>query len=380
MTLWLAFALMTAAAIFAVLWPLSRTGRLRSGSDIAVYRDQLDEIARDRGAGLIGEGEAEAARVEVSRRLIAADAAQTQARPADPDGALWRRRAAALAALLFVPAAAATIYLLHGSPQLPGEPLGSRISAAPDSNSIAALIAKVEAHLESAPNDARGWEVLAPVYLRLGRFDDAVQARRNALNLGGATAQREADLGEALVAASNGIVTTEAKNAFERALTREPGDPKSQFYIGLAAQQDGDKAKAATIWQGLLKSAPADAPWIPTVRDALAGIGETPAGSSAAPAIAGDAGPSPSDMAAASAMTEAQRGEMIGGMVARLADRLKQDGSDVEGWMRLVRAYIVLGDRDKANAAASEARRALASDPDKLHRIDELAKGLGLNG
>jgi cytochrome c-type biogenesis protein CcmH len=380
MTLWLAFALMTAAAIFAVLWPLSRTGRLRSGSDIAVYRDQLDEIVRDRGAGLIGEAEAEAARVEVSRRLIAAGEAPTQDVPANPAAALWRRRAAALAALLFVPLAAGAIYLLHGSPQLPGEPLASRFAAAPDNNSIAALIAKVEAHLESAPNDARGWEVLAPVYLRLGRFDDAVRARRNALNLGGANAQREADLGEALVAASNGIVTTEAKTAFEQALTREPGEPKSQFYIGLAAQQDGDKAKAAAIWQDLLKTAPADAPWIPTVRDALAGLGETPAGRSAVPAIAGDAGPSAADMAAAGTMTQAQRAEMIGAMVARLADRLKQDGSDVEGWMRLVRAYIVLGERDKASAAAGAARRALASDPDKLHRIDELATGLGLNG
>jgi len=380
MTLWLAFALMTAAAIFAVLWPLSRTGKLRSGSDLAVYRDQLDEIVRDRGAGLIGEAEAEAARVEVSRRLIAAGEAQTGAMPENPAGALWRRRAAALAALLFVPVAAGTIYLLHGSPQLPGEPLASRLSAARENGSVAALIAQVEAHLESSPNDARGWEVLAPVYLRLGRFDDAVRARRNALNLGGANAQREADLGEALAAASNGIVTTEAKTTFERALALEPGDPKSQFYLGLAAQQDGDKAKAATIWQGLLKNAPADAPWLAAVSDALAGIGEAPAARSAAPPIAGDAGPSPSDMAAASAMTEAQRGEMIGGMVARLADRLKQDGSDVEGWMRLLRAYIVLGERDKAKAAASEARRALASDPDKLHRIDELAKGLGLNG
>ena len=71
---------------------------------------------------------------------------------------------------------------------------------------------------------------------------------------------------------------------------------------------------------------------------------------------------------------------MIAGMVSRLADRLKQDGSDVEGWLRLLRAYVVLGERDKAQGAAADARRALAGDADKLRRIDDLVKELGLSG
>jgi cytochrome c-type biogenesis protein CcmH len=270
--------------------------------------------------------------------------------------------------------------LLHGSPQLPGEPLAARMRAAHDNNSILELVAKVETHLEHNPNDARGWDVLAPVYLRLGRFDDAVKARRRAISSGGETAQRDADLGEALVAAANGIVTAEARQAFERATTHEPTDPKSRFYLGLAAQQDGDAAKAAEIWQALVKNAPADAPWAVTVREALASIGKAPEGPSTMPPIAGSAGPNADEIAAASTMNEAQRGEMIRGMVARLADRLRQDGSDVEGWLRLVRAYMVLGERDKANAAAADARRALAGDPGKVRRIDDLAKGLGLNG
>src|SRR3954467_3960909 len=111
MTLWLAFALMTAAAIFAVLWPLSRSRAARSGSDVAVYRDQLDEISRDRAAGLIGEAEAGAARVELSRRLIAAGEAEAGVPPINTQAALWRRRAAAVVALLFVPLAAGTLYL-----------------------------------------------------------------------------------------------------------------------------------------------------------------------------------------------------------------------------------------------------------------------------
>jgi cytochrome c-type biogenesis protein CcmH len=205
--------------------------------------------------------------------------------------------------------------------------------------------------------------------LRLGRFDDAVKARRHVLEYGGDSAQRQADLGEALVAAANGVVTVDAKRAFDQAVSREPADAKARFYLGLAAQQDGNTARAADIWQKLLKDAPPGAPWATTVQQALAS-----AGKDAAP------GPTASDVAAASRMNEAERGEMVRGMVSGLAERLKQDGSDVEGWLRLLRAYMVLGERNKANEAASDARRALANDPEKVRRIDEFAKASGLKG
>ena len=125
MTLWLLFALMTAAAIFAVLWPLGRrTAGSAGGSDVAVYRDQLEEIERDRTAGLIGDAEAEAARVEVSRRLLAAaDAAAMKPVPA----VTWRRRAAALIALVVLPTGAGGLYLALGAPNVPGQPLAARL-------------------------------------------------------------------------------------------------------------------------------------------------------------------------------------------------------------------------------------------------------------
>jgi cytochrome c-type biogenesis protein CcmH len=369
MILWLVFALMTAAAVFAVLWPLSRRAPAAGGSDIAVYRDQLDEIARDRAAGLIGEAEAEAAKVEVSRRLIAAaDAAELEL-PAS--GGLWRRRLTAVAALVLVPAGAAALYLVLGSPQLPGEPLEPRLRAIHNDRSIASLVAQVEAHLAKNPNDARGYEVIAPVYLRLGRFEDAVNARRKVLALAGESADRQADLGEALTAAANGIVTAEAKKAFERALALDAKDIKARFFVGLAADQDGDTAKAAALWGAMLKDAPPDAPWIAAVRQALAQIG-------AEPPMAGAPGPNASDVAAAAQMSEQDRGAMIRGMVARLADRLKQNGDDIAGWQRLLRAYMVLNERDKAQAAAGDARRALASDPEKLRQIEDTIKSLGL--
>jgi cytochrome c-type biogenesis protein CcmH len=207
----------------------------------------------------------------------------------------------------------------------------------------------------------------------MGRFADAVSARRKLLTLGGENAGRRSDLGEALVAAANGIVTAEAKSAFERALALDPDELKARFYIGLAAEQDGDRAKAAEIWRAMMKNAPADAPWVPMVRDALARVAAPPSGSTAS-------GPTADDIAAAGAMSEKDRSDLIRNMVARLADRLKENGADVEGWQRLLRAYLVLGEREKAISAADAAKRALANDAEKLRRIEDTIKSLGLEG
>ena len=369
MVLWSVLGLMTAAAVFAVLWPLSRRAAVAGGSDIAVYRDQLDEIERDRATGLIAESEAEAAKIEVSRRLIAA--ADGAVPPPQQASSIWPRRAAALAGLLLLPVGTAALYLLLGWPQLPGEPLAARLEAIHQNKPIEALVSQVEARLERNPNDVRGYEVLAPVYMKLGRYNDAANADRKAMTLSGETAERQADLGEALMAAANGVVTHEAKAAFDRSQALDPREPKSRFYIGVAAEQDGDRAKAAAIWRGMLAKSSSDAPWIPAVQKALARVSVPPA---AAP------GPGGKDIAAAADMSEKDRSAMIHAMMARLADRLKHDGGDIEGWQRLLRAYMVMGERDKAHAAAVDARRALASEPDKLRRIDELIKGLGLQG
>jgi cytochrome c-type biogenesis protein CcmH len=381
MTLWFALALMTAAAVLAVLWPLSRRGReLRSGSDVAVYRDQLEEIERDRAAGLIADNEAAGAKVEVSRRLLAAADAPA-ASPGNAAAVTRRRRAVAVAALVALPLGAVGIYLALGSPLLPDQPLAARLVEARANQSMETLIAQVEAHLAQRPDDGRGWEVIAPVYLRLGRFDDAVKARRNALRLNGDSAERQAALGEALVFGANGVVTAEAKSAFEKAVALDPAHVQARYFLGLAAEQDGNRARAAATWRTLIESAPPDAPWIEFVRGALARV--EGAGASAGAAGAGGgagSGPSEEQVAASSELSPEQRKLMIQGMVDRLAERLNRDSSDVEGWLRLVRSYMVLGQADKARAAAADARRALAGDPNKLRRLDDLVKGLGLEG
>jgi cytochrome c-type biogenesis protein CcmH len=378
MILFFILASMTAAAIFVVLWALGRGERAVGGSDLLVYKDQLQEIGRDRAAGLIGEAEAEAARLEVSRRLLAAADRET---PAVFDAAsprnLRRRRTAALAALIILPLGPPSLYIALGSPGLSGEPALARVTSPQGNESVAALVGQVEAHLARNPNDGSGWEVLAPVYTRLGRFDDAVAARRKSLALNGATATRESDLGEALAGAANGVVTAEAKDLFERAVAGDPHEAKARYFLGLAAEQDGKADAAAAIWRALLTDAPAGAQWVEFVRGALARVAGPP-GAAVVPGAA--AGPTAGDAASAAKMTDEQRRDMIRGMVGRLAERLQNDGADVEGWLRLVRSYVVLGDRDRAKGVAADARRALAGRPDEVKRIDDLLKGLGLEG
>jgi len=211
--------------------------------------------------------------------------------------------------------------------------------------------------------------VLAPVLLRLGRTDDAVRAFRNSITYNGESAERRADLGEAITAAAGGVVTSEAKAEFEHAMALDGDTAKAGYFLGLAAEQDGRTDEAASIWRSILAKAPPDAPWRPVVQAALGRVG-----GSGAPALSGDA------MAAAKDMDEAGRTAMIRGMVDRLATRLKQNGDDVEGWLRLVRAYMVMGEADKAKGALTDARQAVAKDPERLRQLNEGLKNLGLDG
>jgi cytochrome c-type biogenesis protein CcmH len=357
MTLWLIFAVMTAAAMLAVVWPLVRSAAVaRSGSDVAVYRDQLDEVERDLRGGLIGQSEAEAARVEISRRLLAA---ADQAGPPDSNvtSAAWRRRIAAVASLVALPMVAASFYLPLGSPEL----------GAPDGESVQSLVAQAEAHLRRNPEDGRGWEILAPVYTRLDRYSDAVSAWGNALRILGESAERQAYLGEALTAEADGAVTAEAKAAFVRAITLDDTIISARYYLGLAAEQDGDRGEAAKIWRQLIAEAPAGAFWVSDVRSALARVESD----STAPS-----GPGAAEMAAAARQPPDQQAAMIRGMVDRLAARLREDGADVDGWVRLVRSYKVLGESEKARSAATQAQQTLAGDPAKLQQLNVALKKL----
>src|SRR3974390_3050556 len=353
MMLWASVAAMTVVAIAGVLWPLFRKRPARSGSDVAVYRDQLQEIERDLGLGLIGAKEAEAARIEVSRRLLGAT--DEGGEIASDSGWSFGRRAIAGLALVLLTIGSAALYLRLGTPSLAQTAVAA---AAPETSSVDKLVAQAEEYLTRNPQQARGWEVLAPVYMQLGRYTDSANAWRNGVQLSGENAARLANLGEALTAESNGIVTAEAKDAFVRSAALDPTTVTAQFYLGVAAEQDGKNSDAAKIFHDLIDHAPADAQWVPDVKTAFARFEGKPDGA-------------PVPAAQSSAPSNPQDNIVIRGMVDGLAERLKMDGSDQEGWVRLVRAYGVLNDPDKKTPAIADARKALASDSDKLAKFEE---------
>ncbi|WP_454814911.1 c-type cytochrome biogenesis protein CcmI [Labrys neptuniae] len=380
MLLWIALAAMTGLAALALLWPLARRGSALTpqASDIAIYKDQLAEIDRDLERGLIAKSEAQAARIEVSRRLIEADEGEKLEKGRQPaaQAAIGRRRLAASIVLVAVPLLSLGLYAYLGSPSNPDQPLAARLDSNIENASLDELVARVEAKLAENPEDGRGWELMAQIYLRQGRFEDAKQAYANALRLLGSTAERETNFGVAVVAAADRMVTADAKAAFQRALKLNPTEFRAAYFLGLAKEQDGDKKGAIEAWQALIAGNPDAADFL---RQEITRVGGQPksAPDGTAPDAAGP-GPSKDDVAAAQTMTPEERGKMIQGMVSGLAERLKSQGGSPEEWMKLIKAYSVLGQADNARNALADARKALASTPDAVRQMDELSKALGL--
>jgi cytochrome c-type biogenesis protein CcmH len=382
MVLWFVFALLTCLALGAVMWPLLREKGWAADdemTDADVYRDQLKEIEADLAQGLLAPREAEAARLEVSRRLLAASRAGKSASgssskkktrrtkgSAKPDAAVLTGVALAL------PLLSVGLYLLLGSPSLPGAPYQARLETAPEGRNIARLIAQVEERLRQAPQDGEGWNVIAPVYVRLGRYADGADAYRRATALLGETAKRLEGYGEARTLADNGIVNEAARKSFERALALDGARPKTRYWLGVALEQDGRTQEAVATWKKLLEGAAPGAPWRPLVEQRIA---------NAVPGTAGQSvprGPGAADIEAAAEMSQTDRAAMINQMVAGLAQRLNEDGSDLQGWLRLTRAYMVLQKPDAARDALARARKSMAGDSAALAQLDALAQELKL--
>jgi cytochrome c-type biogenesis protein CcmH len=375
MLFWLLCAVMTAAVVYAVTRPLlePRGDRRDPGAaDLEIYRDQLKEIEADRARGLLGAAEAEAARVEISRRLLAC--ADSEPRRPERHPTPGAAKTALAATTAGVPLAALALYLAVGSPGLPGRPHAPRASLELENASVARLVARVEARLRERPEDGKGWDVIAPVYLAQQRYQDAAQAFANAIRLLGESTKRLSGFAEATVLANNGIVTEDARLAYEKILRLDPGRIEPRFWLALAKEQDGDVARAAQEYQSLLAEAPAQAPWRGAVEERLKAVRARLAAGSAPTA----AGPTAEDVAAAEKLSAEDRAHMIHQMIEGLAERLKANAKDLAGWQRLLRAYVILGEKDKALRALAEARNAFAGDAASLAQLDALAERLGL--
>ena len=378
MLLWLLFSVLTAGTLAAILRPLMRPAaapaRAADGV-LAVYRDQLSEIEAEASRGMLGATEAEAARIEISRRLLAAADSQppTTATTAAPRIASGLARRLGLVIAGLTPIVTLGLYLAYGSPGYPGQPHAERMQEAlarekQHMGQVGDLVAKVEERLRAAPDDGRGWEVIAPVYFKLGRYRDAANAFTRALKLLGESSPRLAGLAESLVFGADGIVTEEARSAYARILQLEPQRLEPRFWLAVAKEQDGNLSGAKTDFEALLAQAPADVPWRAAVEDRVRVLAQRLEGK----------GPTSDDIATSAKLDPAQRRQMIEGMVEGLAQRLKTERRDLAGWIRLVRAYTVLERADAARAALADARAALSDDAAAQSTLSQLAASLGL--
>lgn len=383
MMLWIVLALLTVAVAAALMRPLLRGSSVSpaEAGDVEVYRDQLGEIDRDRDQGLIGAEEAGYARAEVGRRLLAAASlAKSDAQKPRKSG---RHRLALAIVVVLPPALGLCLYLALGNPELPDQPLLARL--ANPGNNIELLVTKAERHLAENPNDSAGWELLAPIYMRMNRFGDAELAFRNAIRLSGENAARLSGLGEALVAESQGVVTDDARSAFEQSAKLDPANPRPRFYIGLGQEQAGKADAARGTFEQIARESPPDAPWMAMVNDHIAKNGGKPVAAPAQDAAAATApgaqalgGPTTADVTAAQGMSAGDRQAMIKGMVDTLAEKLKDDPNNIEGWLRLVRSYGVLGDKDKAADALKNGLAQFPPNGDQGRRLVALAGEMGL--
>ncbi|TDQ83145.1 cytochrome c-type biogenesis protein CcmH [Dongia mobilis] len=373
--IWFVLAAMTLVTAVLLALPLFNTRKFKNEAQFAleVYRDQLQELNRDTLAGLIAPDQAKQAQVEIERRILALT-----------EGPQWRparlpSHGMLVVAAVVLPLLGFGLYLLVGRPDLPGQPFASSAQATALPPAIVALQDAVAAK----PNDSAAWVALANAYADADLARDAATAFGKAVALGATSADTLAAYGRALLVANDGEMSEPARAAFRRALAAEPSHPMARFFLALGRAQDGDLEGALSDWMALEADSPADAPWRATLEEHIARASQRlgragPDTGIAGPSAAGPsaAGPSADDIAAAEAMSPEERQEFVNDMVGRLAERLAAEPDDLDGWLRLGRAYQVLGrGEDARNAFAKAAALAPARLDIQLDYADAIIAG-----
>lgn len=402
----LAMALVSTGILALGLRRGAEVGEPSAAYDLKVYRDQLAEVDRDLARGVLDPQDAERTRTEIARRILAADAAQTTPRRSGPSGAtaVWM---AGVGVLLV--AGSAGLYLWLGAPGYGDLALKDRIAAAealretrpvqavaeagvapgnlpqpdtPDPEHLA-LIERLREIVKTRPDDRQGLLLLADQERRLGNYSAAYQAYSRYVDLRGAdaTAAEYADLAYMMILAAGGYVSPEAEAALEQALTTDPRNGAARYLWGLMQLQTGRPDQAFRLWDALLREGPADAPWVPPIREQIADLAWRAgvANYTVPEAGGGTRGPTAGDIEAAGAMSSAERMEMIEGMVGGLAERLANEGGSAAEWSQLITALGVLGRTGDARSVYQNALTAFAGDPGALDVINRAGERAGVS-
>ena len=365
---WIIAIVIVMCVMLAVYMPLNRQSKIDT-TKAALMRTlaaELNEVNADKNMRFANIGEIEAARTEIGRRMLALEAAQT------PNAVVHHSQWFALFAL--VPILAVPLYLQIGQPEYADQRFAMRV----DTNiqdgqlEVAQLIKRVEARLQQKPEDSQGWAVIAPVYFRMGRVDDSLNAFAKAVEFyKGPPEQKSrlvADHAEVMVAKLGGKVSSEAKARFASALTLDQANQKAMFYLAIHLEQTGEIEAAKNNWQALISRFKSDNPaWLQVAEQRLAGL-NAPVSS----------GPDAEQVEAASEMTPEQQQDMIKGMVEGLAAKLKDNPQDQNGWMKLIRARMVMKDKPQAELDLATARSLFAPGTQGRTEIDAVAQSVGL--
>ena len=247
----LAAAVLLAVVLILILPPLLRGAREtppeaggRSAANLAIYRDQLAELERDRTAGTLADAEYEQAREELRRRLLEERVAGEAAAPG-----VRRSPRSALILLFALPLFAATGYAWLGQPQAL-DPIHTQ--ARLDPQEIEAMLGKLKARLDAQPDDLKGWVMLARSYKTLGRYVEAAEA----YGRGGALVDNDAtlllDYADVLVQLNDGRFAGRPEQLIAQALKLDPDEPQALFLAGAAAGEREDYAAVVRYWERLL--------------------------------------------------------------------------------------------------------------------------------
>ena len=365
-----------------------------ASKDLALYKDQLREVDSDLARGVLSETESESARLEISRRILAADKRAQMETLANPAPSIVNKLLAAFV-ILTVLTGSLGIYANLGKPNLPDRPLVARLAAAQEARAqrlsqedaevqvpdekinipedYLKLVKKLREAIKKRPNDEQGLRLLALHEFRIGKYRAARKAHTRIMKVVGdkVTAKDYIDFAEVMILATNGYVSPEAEITLSQALKLKPNDGRTRYYSGLAMAQNGRADVAYRLWEGLLKEGPQDAAWIPLIKsqiDDVARLAGINMSNQPRP------GPTTDQINAASEMTKEDRKKMIRGMVAGLGERLATNGGTMNEWARLIRALGVLGETARASEIWNEAKDVFSDNPKALNLLLEAAQ------